>query len=380
MVSPARRGLLLGLGSVIVVGALAVGWVLATLFQSPSQIAAASAAPPKSTVSSVVEIGDLSRHISIKGAMTYASTETIRLGGNSPGAVATKTIEANSQLQAGQVVAEINGRPVFVFRGEFPLYRELRLGDRGPDVVEIQNGLAQAGYEIDVDGTLGPGTRTAVEDLYRAAGYGAEHKPAVVSEAPPNDTSSASKPIATAGDVIIGLDDFAIVPDLPAQLSNPIRVGAITDDNNSIGVSAGNRTITANVSAGTARQMRTGISGNATIGTATSLAVTLKSIATEPAKDGTVTAVFSLDAAAPANVESSDVTIDVLLTKGGGQSLIVPTKAVITRGDSSFVRKITDGGAIKELKVQVLASDLGRTSISISDTESLKAGDRVIIR
>ena len=37
-----------------------------------------------------------------------------------------------------------------------------RLGDTGPDVVEIQQALANHGYDVQVDGDFGPATKAAV--------------------------------------------------------------------------------------------------------------------------------------------------------------------------------------------------------------------------
>lgn len=44
----------------------------------------------------------------------------------------------------------------------------LSVGDRGPEVVELQKLLIKAGFKIDADGIFGPGTKHAVENFQSA--------------------------------------------------------------------------------------------------------------------------------------------------------------------------------------------------------------------
>ena len=90
------------------------------------------------------------------------------------------------------MVVEVAGRPVFLIAGQLPIYRDLKPGSTGDDVTQLQDVLTRLGYEPgEHDGLFGPGTKTAVEAWYRAAGY----EPALTS-------ADAAAQLATAQGVI----------------------------------------------------------------------------------------------------------------------------------------------------------------------------------
>ena len=76
------------------------------------------------------------------------------------------------RLSPGQVAAEVDGRPVLLLRGKLPAYRNLRIGDTGPDVRELQSALIGLGYsDFDPAGFFGDSTALAVQVLYQHLGY-----------------------------------------------------------------------------------------------------------------------------------------------------------------------------------------------------------------
>ncbi|MGL5867079.1 MAG: peptidoglycan-binding protein [Dermatophilaceae bacterium] len=82
-------------------------------------------------------------------------------------------------IQPGDAVIDVSGRPLVFLRLAFPLYRDLRRGDRGADVTALQRGLANAGlYQGAADGDYGVRTADAVARLYRGAGSTAPGDPA----------------------------------------------------------------------------------------------------------------------------------------------------------------------------------------------------------
>ena len=48
-------------------------------------------------------------------------------------------------LNSGQLIAIVSGRPIFAVSTEFPLYRNLDLGDSGDDVRELNSLLSNLG-------------------------------------------------------------------------------------------------------------------------------------------------------------------------------------------------------------------------------------------
>ncbi len=89
-----------------------------------------------------------------------------------PGVVTT----VGESLSVGDDVVSVPVRvsmvPVFAFSGEVPAYRDLRRGVEGPDVLQLQRGLARVGLlSADaVDGKFGAGTDRAVRELMKRAG------------------------------------------------------------------------------------------------------------------------------------------------------------------------------------------------------------------
>ena len=80
------------------------------------------------------------------------------------------TSEPRNSIEYGEVLVELSGRPVFVLRGDLPVYRSLGLGATGPDVIQLNAALAELGF--DTRGReFTPVTATAVSSLFCDAGY-----------------------------------------------------------------------------------------------------------------------------------------------------------------------------------------------------------------
>ena len=78
---------------------------------------------------------------------------------------------AGSAIVEGAVVIGVSGRPVFLMEGEVPVYRTLAPGMAGEDIAQLQAALARLGYSPETDGFFGGGTKLAVRELYRRAGF-----------------------------------------------------------------------------------------------------------------------------------------------------------------------------------------------------------------
>lgn len=89
------------------------------------------------------------------------------------GTVTSVAIEHGSELSSHRELFALNGRPVFAFMQETPMYRDLSIGDSGPDVLALARYLASAGVlsDNDVDAIFGPRMRSAVEKYQVQAGY-----------------------------------------------------------------------------------------------------------------------------------------------------------------------------------------------------------------
>ncbi|MDP9464093.1 MAG: peptidoglycan-binding protein, partial [Actinomycetota bacterium] len=87
-------------------------------------------------------------------------------------AVVTQILtSASDAVVEGSRVVEVSGRPVFVLQGDVPVFRTLRPGMSGADVVQLQEALTRLGFGPDRDGLFGEATKSAVSALYEASGY-----------------------------------------------------------------------------------------------------------------------------------------------------------------------------------------------------------------
>ncbi|MFJ6483827.1 MULTISPECIES: peptidoglycan-binding domain-containing protein [unclassified Streptomyces] len=186
-----RRGLVVAAVAVVLFGSSGSVWWIASQARTPEQRASNAAAPPPSQITGKVSDQQLVEKMELTGKVETASRTTItgvQPQGTSRAVVTALPAAAGKSLKAGAVVAEVSGRPVLLLPGRFPAYRDLKAGDKGPDVQQLQRAL-QPLYGTAVNGTYGPATVEAVRKLYAAAGYEA---PAGQGQSTPGGGGSTS--------------------------------------------------------------------------------------------------------------------------------------------------------------------------------------------
>ncbi|WP_314247854.1 peptidoglycan-binding domain-containing protein [Streptomyces kutzneri] len=168
-----RRGLVVAAVAAVLFGSSGSVWWIASQARTPEQRASNAAAPPPSQITGKVSDQQLVERMELTGKVETAARTTItgvQPQGTSRAVVTALPAAAGKSLGAGAVVAEVSGRPVLLLPGRFPAYRDLKAGDKGPDVQQLQRAL-QPLYGTAVNGTYGPATVEAVRKLYAAAGY-----------------------------------------------------------------------------------------------------------------------------------------------------------------------------------------------------------------
>src|SRR5262245_34483764 len=176
-----------------------VGLATTVFIQSPGDVAAQSATPPATTLTAVARWRVLREAITVPGIVR--SSRTITVLGQAPYATVTLTrlpVKPGDRVRPGHVIAEIDGRPVIVLRGRLPAYRDLHVGDHGPDVGQLQRALQSLGYsDFDPPGSFGPSTALALFLFYRHLGYDAPvfHRGPGRSKA---QAGQAGRPIASS--------------------------------------------------------------------------------------------------------------------------------------------------------------------------------------
>lgn len=177
-----RRGktAILVLGAVIAAGI--VGWLAGSSIESPADAAARSGPPEPSLILAQVEMRPLSTTIITRGTARFGSPQILSLASSifkdGPGIV-TSLPATGTDINEGEVLMTISGRPVFLLGGAQPSYRDLGPGITGEDVRQLEAALSRLGFDPGpVDGRFDGATAAAVAALYAGAGF----EPVVATE------------------------------------------------------------------------------------------------------------------------------------------------------------------------------------------------------
>jgi peptidoglycan hydrolase-like protein with peptidoglycan-binding domain len=164
---PPRRALALVIITAVV--AAAVGWFVGSRVKSPAEAAAEAEPPEPSLITVAVESRLLSSNVIVRGTGRFDEPLTVQLDGSG---VITRAPERGATLDEGAVALEASGRPFFVLEGEIPMYRDLRPGNEGEDVLQLEEALARLGHDPgEVDGVYDSLTQTAINAWYEQWGY-----------------------------------------------------------------------------------------------------------------------------------------------------------------------------------------------------------------
>lgn len=217
-------------GVLVVAVAVAGVWVLVT-HKKPQKAPTRTVA----TRTVAVERTDLSDTTTFTGSLGYAAAQTIKGAGTG---TVTQLPHVGDTAERGRALFRVNDRPVPVFFGDTPLFRNLeRAGTRGADVAMVEANLIKLGYYQGVlpkdphQATLTENMLLALKLWQRAMGLEPTGKLAV-------------------GQVLV--------------LSGPVRVASVTAklgdpaDEDLLTVTSTSKLVTLPVQAGQVSQLRTG--------------------------------------------------------------------------------------------------------------------------
>jgi peptidoglycan hydrolase-like protein with peptidoglycan-binding domain len=167
-----------GLAVAALIGLAVVGWLAAGQIRSPARVAAETAPPKASPITVPVVQRTLSTKVIVRGTVRYGAPQaavlaTSRLkqavGGSD---IVTRPPRRKAKLGTGDLAMAVDGRPVFTLPGLVPMNRDLRRGDRGPDVRQLEKALQALGHDPGaVDGRFDAATQAAVSAFYLRRGF-----------------------------------------------------------------------------------------------------------------------------------------------------------------------------------------------------------------
>jgi hypothetical protein len=157
------------------------------------------------------------------------------------GRVTALACTGGGELVSGTSAVSVNDEPLVLLATGQPLWRDLVVGDTGPDVSALQAELARLGHDVVADGRFGRGTLDAVRALAKGLGHAsaawqaapadlfvwlpAPVVTAVSCEAQVGDQMVAGDPLATLTRAVAS----ASVPGVPTDLVPGVRELAVDD-------------------------------------------------------------------------------------------------------------------------------------------------------
>lgn len=396
-VATRRRALTIGVTTFVAVAVvIGGGWAVATTFESPAQREAAASAPTPGPVTAQVKRGDLARTISFPGTAETADQKAYAIPSqNGDRAVVTRsTLESGATINPGDVVTEVNGRPIFATAGQFAFYRDLATGDHGTDVEQLQNSLIAMGLLSSADGNFGAATERAVRSLYQRAGYAVpETRESSAEDTPPTDiapgdggaTSDGSGSRESAGSsqaqaqpvLQIPAGEFIVLGNLPSRLAAAPSIGDALDGDSKVTIERGQLQVTSAVPALSAAALGVGQKGTFTPTEGESVEIQLQSVGTGT-EDGADVPVLSTGVKAlPPDLRGKSGVITVTLDIVAKNSLLVPTIAVSAGGRGEAHLLVQRGNHFERIAVRELGQLEGTSAVEILDDVALEPGDQV---
>ncbi len=230
-----KRGLAVAAVVLLVGVSAGVGWWFGRGIRSPAQIAAEADPPDPSLITVEVERKELSANVITRADVGYDDPATLSLGGALGGRpdvlVVTAAPKRGEDLQEGSAAIEIAGRPVFLLVGDIPVFRDMRPGTQGPDVLQVEQALARLGFLAGApDQKWDDDTGEAVRAWYQDNGYQANG----ISEQEKTALRTAQTRIRTATDALTAARKALREARNPGQAAVRGARAAVTDAQQSL--------------------------------------------------------------------------------------------------------------------------------------------------
>ncbi|MBU3864731.1 peptidoglycan-binding protein [Streptomyces sp. 4503] len=110
---------------------------------------------------------DLVQSKTVDGQLDYAQRRKVSSAVDGTVTVAAK---AGSTVTQGQALYELNDKPVTLLYGQIPMFREMKPGDRGSDVLQLERNLRDLGFGagLYIDPRYDAATKAAVKNWQKS--------------------------------------------------------------------------------------------------------------------------------------------------------------------------------------------------------------------
>lgn len=375
-----RRNILIGV-VILALMASVGGLLLSTSIKSPAQQASETSSPGLTRLTTTVQRQVITNTVLAQAVVTKPPEISGPLGGGGGGGgsngaqpIVTRIfLRPGSAVGPGQVILEVAGRPMFLFQGTYPAYRNLAPGESGPDVAQLQAGLAALGYlsGSDAYGVFGAGTAAAVAAFYRGIGYSVPK-----AAGGPKGSKSAMVP----------LSEFMFVPRFPVTV---VKLGAgigQTASGSLVTLSLGRPGIKGQLNPADAAAVRPGMAVTMTDPvTGKSLKGTVVSISHATKTKGSISGGIYLpmkihpDKPLPAYLVGQNLSLTINAASSSGPVLAVPEAAVFASADGgTYVSKVTGPHSQVKVPVRIGLTGDGLVQVTPLHPGELAAGTQVV--
>ncbi|MEV6602394.1 hypothetical protein AB0M36_36915 [Actinoplanes sp. NPDC051346] len=386
-----RRAVVATAIAVAVVAATLSMWLVASRARTPAQRAAEAAPPSPSDLTAVVEEGPLSDAFALDGKLTRRSRASIVGAAVAEGrsVVTDLPVKRGSRVENRDLVAVVSGRPLIALEGKFASYRDLHLGDEGPDVRQLRLALG-----LWDDDTYDRETAASVARLYKNVGYpaptatpagNADPAPATSARARSESaTTTAQKTTTPVRGALLPMNEVAFLSTLPATVVEVTASIGDKGDQPLLTVASGGWQVVASVTEEERAELRDLPAGTAmkiSEGPAEGKKVTLAGVKTTKSTTQDETsyeATFTIAAGLGGGLtEGAPMSVRVVRRESPPEAVVVPVSALWTKPGGQTEVRIWSAGAGATVPVAVLFVIDGRAAVTGS--AELAAGVRVAV-
>ncbi|HVE27203.1 MAG TPA: peptidoglycan-binding protein, partial [Sporichthya sp.] len=275
----------------------------------------------------------------------------------------TELPNAGDRIDCGRAMYRVDDRPVLLLCGTVPAYRDLKNGDTGNDVRQLNRNLHDRGYDVAADeDTFTPGTQKVLGALQRDNGLATTGAlalaDAVVLPEPMRIAKVTGEPGGTAQPGAQVAQATSDQPEVQVQL-DPAQQGAVKPGDRARITLPGNSSVSGTVDRlGVVTQgppAPNGNPGNATVPVDISL--------DEPARAG--------------GLDQVSVRVEIT-TEGVENALSVPVTAIVGKAGGGFaVEVVRDDGRRDLVAVKLGLFDTTEGRVQVDG--DLREGDHVVV-